>query len=749
MHSSEDKLIEFVEKNYSIEVGEIKELAGYIDKNYRLETKNNEYYILKLSSTDPTYFIEAQNTILQKLSSQSALFPTVISSVAHKTILDYEDYSVRILTFIPGTFLEDIANKSSSLVQDFAHQLAEMDLLLQQLEIPQLSHIHLDWDIKNTLKQKEYIDLITDTENRRIIEYFLMQFQEEVIPALPKLRQSIIHNDANPMNVLAQDNAITGFIDFGDMSFTATIFESAIAITYLMMDQDDPLEIACTFLKAYHSTLALTEVEISIFYYLIAARLCTSQIMAARSKVQNPENTYTSKDEIRGQQLLKQLLQIGPIKTEHKIRVACGFNAIAKQNYTTLLDHRNKVISSAQSISYDHPISMEKSALQYMYDDLGNSYIDCVNNIMHVGHCHPTVVSAGQRQIARMNTNTRYLYSSLNQYASQLLDKLPPSLNKIIFVNSGSAASDLAIRLARTFTKRDEFIIIDQGYHGNTQIGIDISSYKFDSKGGEGTKAFVHKIAMPDTYRDPRTGIEYANEVDQIIQNKAIAGFIGESILSCGGQLMLPDGYFDSIYQKVRTAGGVCIADEVQVGFGRVGHHFWGFELQGVVPDIVIMGKPIGNGHPLAAVATTIDIANAFDNGMEFFSSYGGNPVSCEIGIAVLDVIEKENLQDHALDMGEYILAQWQALMTKHECIGDVRGVGLFLGIEFVKSRETKEPDDTLAHQIVQHMKDRKFLLSTDGPYHNVIKFKPPMVFGQDEADSLYTHLDETISQLT
>lgn len=749
MESSDKELIEFVEKNYSIQIVDLKKLAGYIDKNYKIRTLSDESFILKLSSSDPLYFIEAQNQVLSHLSSQSSLFPKILSSNSNQKILTHQNYALRILSFVKGTFLDDIENVPESVVKDFAKKLAQMDLSLAELEIPQLSHMQLDWDIKHTLAQREFLQLIPEINNRRIIHYFLLQFQLIVVPLLNHLRKSIIHNDANPMNVLTDNNSVCGIIDFGDLIYSCTVFEAAIAITYLMMDQENPLDIACSFLEEYHTTMELTEEEISILYYLIAARLCTSQIMAVRSKLQNPENDYTSKDEIKGRELLKQLLYINPIKAENKFREACGMQTLDIQDQTLLLAERQKHISTAQSISYDQAIAMSKSALQYMYDDRGNTFIDCVNNIMHVGHCHPVVVESGQNQLARMNTNTRYLYSSLYEYAHRLLDTLPPTLDKIFFVNSGSAASDLAIRLAKTFTKKNKFIIIDQGYHGNTQIGIDISSYKFDSEGGEGAKAFVHKISMPDTYRDYRTGDQYAEEVDPLITNHDIAGFIGESILSCGGQLVLPDGYFNSIYNKVRSAGGVCIADEVQVGFGRVGSHFWGFEIQGVVPDIVIMGKPIGNGHPMAAVATTSEIANAFDNGMEFFSSFGGNPVSCEIGISVLDVIQNENLQEHALEMGKYVLKQWRKLMGKYQCIGDIRGVGLFLGIEFVKSRETKEPDEDLAHQIVQDMKDRFFLLSTDGPFHNVIKFKPPMVFGKDEADALYKNLDEVISSLT
>ena len=748
MDFSHDYIQTFVKEHYNLHVGRTKVLAGYIDKNVLITTDTDDQFILKFSVSDPEYFLAAQNEVLQILSSNSTLYPSVIPSISGANIIHYQTYAVRLLSYLNGTFLNDVIHRSDDLLADFGQSLATLDNHLLSITIPHLSHMHLTWDIRHTLDRQQDLDLVDSPEKRRVLHYFFKQFEEQVLPVLPSLRKSIIHNDANPLNVLCKDQRICGYIDFGDMVHSCLIFDPAIALTYLMMEQEDPLRVASIFLASYHKRLPLERHELGILYYIIAARLCTSQVMAAKSRADNPDNDYISIDEDRGMDLLHKWLSINPMRAKHTFLSACGFEIPRTRTVHERLDLRNQFISKGQSVSYTSPISMESAALQYMYDDQGNSYIDCVNNIMHVGHCHPHVVTAAQRQLAKLNTNTRYLYDSLTTYAERLLNKLPSNLDKLFFVNSGSAATDLAIRLARTYTKRDEFIVIDQGYHGNTQIGIDVSSYKFDSKGGEGARSHIHKLAMPDTYRYSKSGAQYAEQVNGIVDLGQIAGFIGESILSCGGQLVLPDGYFEHIYEKIRTAGGVCIADEVQVGFGRVGEQFWGFELQGVEPDIVIMGKPIGNGHPLAAVATTTPIAESFDNGMEFFSSFGGNPVSCEIGMAVLDVIEDEGLQAHAKELGRYILGQWRTLQQQYDCIGDVRGVGLFLGIEFVKSRTTKEPDGELAESIVNEMKALHFLLSTDGPYHNVIKFKPPMVFGYKEADLLYSALSTVLANL-
>ncbi len=749
MQISEDKIISILKENYALDVASIKQLAGYIDFNYLITIEDGTNYILKFHTSDPQFFLEAQHELLNHVNDGSNRYPAIHKTREGSHTFLFENYHVRLLTFLTGEFLDDKDQSFLPLIASFGEFLADFHLTIANIEIPSLSHMSLEWDLINLPRLNIHLPLIRSSERRRLIHYYMLQYRDRVLSNLSDLPKQIIHGDANPMNVLVQSNAISGFIDFGDMSYNHRIFDLAIALAYLLMEQEDPLEIASEFVGAYHQKNKLLQKELDVLYYLIAARICQSQLLGAKSRKDQPDNQYVSVDEQRGAELLDKWIGINPVKATDIFYSACQYARAVRITTDDLLNQRHHSISTAQSISYTEPIAMHQSAFQYMYDINGKTYLDCVNNIMHVGHCHPTVVEAAQRQLSTMNTNTRYLYNSLNEYGIRLLAKLPNTLEKIFFVNSGSAATDLAIRLARTFTNKKDIIVIDQGYHGNTELGIDVSSYKFDNKGGKGAKDFIHKLSMPDTYRHDITLDSYANEVEQILESAPVACFIAESILSCGGQLMLPDGFLNAMYTQVRSSGGVCIADEVQVGFGRVGSHFWGFELQNVAPDIVIMGKPIGNGHPMAAVACTKEIAEGFDNGMEFFSSFGGNPVSCEIGLAVLDTIEHEYLQSHAKEMGEYILAQWKELKHNHDCIGHVRGIGLFLGIEFVKSRTTKEPDEQTANKIVNMMKDRGILLSTDGPYHNVIKFKPPMVFNKKNADRLYRELDSILTELT
>jgi 4-aminobutyrate aminotransferase-like enzyme len=439
-------------------------------------------------------------------------------------------------------------------------------------------------------------------------------------------------------------------------------------------------------------------------------------------------------------------------------RIPGGVTARPRPSGAEILASRRDHIGPSLSVSYRRPLTIVRGWMQHLYDADGRAYLDAVNNVPHVGHCHPRVVDAGHRQMAVLNTNTRYLHDGLVRYAERLCATLPEPLRVCYFVNSGSEANELALRLARAFTASKETIVVDGAYHGNTNAVVEISPYKFDGPGGSGAPPHVHVVPTPDEYRglyrglDDGVGTLYASHVAEAVERVTGSGgrvgaFIAESILSCAGQIVLPPGYLQTAYEAVRAAGGVCVADEVQVGFGRAGTHFWAFETQGVVPDIVTMGKPIGNGHPLGAVVTTREIAGAFANGMEYFNTYGGNPVSCAIGLAVLDVMGDEQLQEHALAVGAHLLDRIRALGARHPLVGNVRGLGLFVGVEFVRNRETLKPAGTEAGLVANRMRDRGILVSTDGPFHNVLKIKPPMCFTVGDADRLVTALDEILAE--
>ena len=417
---------------------------------------------------------------------------------------------------------------------------------------------------------------------------------------------------------------------------------------------------------------------------------------------------------------------------------------------------RKKYLSQSFSLSYDEPLNLVSGRGQYLYDSKGNEYLDAVNNIQHVGHSHPKVTEAANEQFKKLNTNTRYLDETILDYARALTDKLPSNLNKCYFTNSGSESNDLALRIARNHSNSKETIVLEGAYHGHVTSLIEISPYKHDGPGGEGSPDYVHVVPMPDPfrgiYRGQSSGLKYAAELETILNeirsnNKRVSAFIFEPILGCGGQIIPPNGFLSSSFRMVRDNNGVCIADEVQVGFGRMGESFWGFETHDIVPDIVTLGKSIGNGHPLSVVVTSEELSDEFNNGMEYFNSFGGNPVSCAIGHAVLNVIEEEELQKNAFTVGSKLKSLLNELKSVHDIIGDVRGKGLFLGIEIIRDLETLEPDKQVTHKIVNEMRNRKILLSSDGPDHNVIKVKPPMVFNSSNALFLVETLDRVLSK--
>jgi 4-aminobutyrate aminotransferase-like enzyme len=416
-----------------------------------------------------------------------------------------------------------------------------------------------------------------------------------------------------------------------------------------------------------------------------------------------------------------------------------------------ILAARRRFVGGNVSVGYRRPLQVVRGSMQYLFDEAGRRYIDAYNNVPHVGHCHPRVLEAATGQLRALNTNTRYLDEHLARFAERLADTMPNPLRICYFVNSGSEANELALRLARAHTRQRDLIVLDAAYHGNTTTLIDISPYKFNGSGGTGKAPWVHVVPVPDLYRgDFRGAADYADTVGQAIDERraggaGLCGFIAESCPSVGGQIMLPPGYLAAVYRHVRNAGGVCIADEVQTAYGRIGAHFYAFEEQGVIPDIVVLGKPIGNGYPLGAVVTTPEIAASFDNGMEFFSTFGGSTVSCAVGLTVLDVVFDERLQAHAREVGDHLLGRLRSLPDRSVLVGDVRGSGLFIGVELVRDHDTLEPAAAEASDVVNRLREEGVLIGTDGPYHNVLKIRPPMPFTSDDADALASALEAAL----
>jgi 4-aminobutyrate aminotransferase-like enzyme len=420
-----------------------------------------------------------------------------------------------------------------------------------------------------------------------------------------------------------------------------------------------------------------------------------------------------------------------------------------------LLERRQQLMGSAYRLFYDEPLHLVRGDGVWLFDAAGKKYLDMYNNVAHVGHCHPHVVDAICRQASVLNTHTRYLHENVLDYAERLTDKLPDDLDTAMFCCTGSEANELALRIARAVTGGTGIVVTDSSYHGNSQATFEIST---DSIAADDLPDYVVTVPSPDTYRgvhrDGDAGELYAAHVDKavgLLRSRGIkpAALVIDTIISSGGIVSPPHGYLRSAAKVIRGAGGLFVADEVQPGFGRTGVHFWGFEKDGIIPDIVSLGKPMGNGHPIAAVVARRDLVGAFAERSGYFNTFGGNPVSCAAALAVIDVIENEGLQENALSVGQHIIDRLWSLADKHECIGDIRGTGFFLALDLVDDREQRTPATGLAGRAVNELRSRGVLTGSIGPHDNILKLRPPMVLSSKDADYMIDILDDSLSRVS
>ena len=407
----------------------------------------------------------------------------------------------------------------------------------------------------------------------------------------------------------------------------------------------------------------------------------------------------------------------------------------------------------AYRLFYDKPLHFVRGEGVWLYDADGRKYLDMYNNVPHVGHCHPQVVEAICRQAETLNTHTRYLHENVVNLAERLTGKLPDELDTAMFCCTGSEANELALRIARASTGGTGIIVTDYAYYGNTQALYEIST---ESIPADEVPDHVVTVPEPGTYRGSHRGADagerYAacvHDAIELLLSRGIkpAAFVIDTIISSSGVVSPPAGYLSKVAGIIRAAGGLFVADEVQPGFGRTGENFWGYEADDFVPDIVTMGKPMGNGHPLSAIVTRRELVDDFGKRADYFNTFGGNPVSCAAGLAVLDVIENENLQQNALDVGRHIVDGLWNLAETHECIGDVRGTGLFLALELVTDRDERTPATELVAKVINDLRDRGVLTGSIGPDANILKLRCPLVLSKAEADYMLGILGDVLSE--
>ena len=762
--------------------GEIRALPGEYDDNFRLQAPDSRAFVLKMMHpAREDAFVDMQCRAFTHLAGKAPhlalprVIPTGRGELYNRVTLEDETSRlVWMLSYLPGTTLAETKPHTPELLGSLGRLLAEIDLALKDFSHP-CTQRFLKWDLSRSNWARDYLGHIANPERRALAKKFLNLFEEEAVPRFPLLRRSVIYGDANDHNALIDPGTkrVVSMIDFGDMHEGFTVGEPAIAAAYAILGKNDPLAAAGAVLAGYHEIFPLRDDEIAAFFALMGVRLAVSVVNSAHRKSLVPDDPYVTVSEAPAWAALERLAAIDARKALEYFRAAAGkvapiidrksvdgSGAALKKEFTfeESLAARKRLLGGNLSLSYEKPLKIIRGSMQHLYGETGRPYLDVYNNVPLVGHSHPKVVRAIQEQVALLNTNTRYLHDNILNYAERLTALLPDPLQVCYFLNSGSEANELALRLARTHTGREDVIVLEHAYHGHTSTLIDISPYKFDGPGGRGRKPWVHVAPIADDYRgahrrgEAALGKKYAAHVGEILgdckkKGQRVAAYIAETLPSVAGQIVFPPDYLAEVYKHVRADGAVCIADEVQVGFGRLGTHFWGFGTQGVVPDIAVFGKPMGNAFPLAAVVTTREIAASFANGMEFFSTFGGNPVACAAGLAVLDVLRDENLQQNALTVGTQWIRDLRELQAKHPLIGDVRGLGLFLGIDLVTDRETRAPATRQASHVVNRLREEGILAGTDGPHHNVIKLRPPLCFTPADAKQFTSALDSILGE--
>jgi len=728
-------------------------LGGERDRNFLISSGDQRFSLKVAHPAEGMAVLEMQAAALSHIAAQDPdlSVPGVVYTSDGGSVGMAEVSGIRcatrMLSYLPGEEL-GLGRSTARQRHDVAVVTARLDRALRGFFHPAAGQVLL-WDVTRLPELRPYLHHV-GPDRLPLVERIMSGFEERVVPVLGRLRSQPIHNDVNPDNLLVDDaGRISGVIDFSDMVHAAMVMDPAIAIAYQCPGQVDVLGVITGMAASYHGITPLEEGEMELLPDLVAARLVQSLVIGAWRSTLHPSNSelllrYSNPV----WEALRHVAGIDRSTMIDGIRHACGLPSTRQtgtSSIATVIDRRKARFGPGMRLSYDEPLHLASAEGVWLIDTDGNRHLDAYNNVPHVGHGHPVVVAALAQQAAILNTNTRYAVDGVLDYADRLVELFPDELSVVYFTNSGSEANDLAWRIARTVTGREGAIVTRNAYHGSTALTMATSP---EELGIEHLAPWVATVPAPDTYRGiyaghREAGRRYAEHIEDAVAKLASSGhapafFACDTVLASDGIFDLPAGYLLDVYEKIRTAGGVCIADEVQAGFGRVGSRMWGFAGQGVVPDIVTVGKPIGNGHPMAAVITTPSIASAFDG--YFFSTFGGNPVSAAVGIAVLDVMEAEGLVELAERVGTYLRSELRGLNLP--AIGDVRGPGMFIGIELVD--ESGGPDAAVAAAVVNEMRRRRVLIGRTGLAGNVLKVRPPLPFDESHAD----RLAETLGQV-
>jgi 4-aminobutyrate aminotransferase-like enzyme/Ser/Thr protein kinase RdoA (MazF antagonist) len=718
----------------------ISPLPGERDCNFRLRTADAREFVLKIQSlaADPES-TDCLIAVLDHLAEQDPtlpvprLFPTLQGDAAGRFSRDGVEYTTCLVSFLPGRLLVE-SPPDAALLKNVGATLARVDRALQGFFHPSLAR-RLAWDVRRLPELAEFIALVESAALRAAVDMVCAAFRN-CLPRLRGLRSQAVHGDCHAANLLVDvdGQSICGILDFGDMIHAPVIFEPAVAMSELLTEALAPLEAVASLLHGFAQSQPLNFDEVELLYDIITARHAASVLVHVwRSRHDAHGSAMLERTAAHSARSLERLLNADRQALTRSWHEAAGtpppMAAMAVAS-TPILERRHRLMGAGAELFYEKPLHLVRGAGVWLYDAQGRAYLDVYNNVPHVGHTHPRVVAAIQRQTAILATHTRYLHENILEYTEQLTARLPAALDACIFVNSGSEANDVAWRIAQMATSHRGALVMEHAYHGITDAVAALTPSR-----GQPRDPWVATIAPPP-----------ALNADQAIARLAERGFAPaafylDSSITSSGIFDPPSAWGAALEAQVRAAGGLIVADEVQYGLGRSGSHFWGFERRGLTPDIVTLGKPVANGYPMGVVVANRHLIEAFQAKFGFFSTFGGNAVAAAAALAVLKVLDGEDLMANALEVGDYLRGQLQSVAARHECLGEVRGTGLLMGLE-VRGRDASAAKRHCKRIINALASEFRILIGYEGPRADILKLRPPMPFRRAHADLLIEGLD-------
>ncbi len=735
--------------------GTTRALSGERDCNFRLLTGDGREFVLKvLDAKDGAQSANLLASVLDFLAETDPALPVprLLPAARGERIGRFArggiEYDTCLMSFLPGRCLAEVT-PDSALLRTVGGTLARIDRALQGFFHPFLGRA-IAWDVRRLPELIEFSRYIESPARRAAVQQAALAMSDR-LPALRAVRCQAIHGDCHAHNLLVDEHArsISGILDFGDMIHAPLMVEVAIAMSELLTDAVSSSEQVAALLQGYAQVQRVTPAEIDALFDIVAARhALTLLVHAWRCQHDAAGAALLQGAAAHAAASLQRLLDSDRQALNRDWHAAAGTQTAPGRAQRPIdLKRRHRLLGAGAELFYAQPLHLVRGEGLWLYDPRGRAYLDVYNNVAHVGHCHPVVVEAIQRQTALLATHTRYLHEAVLEYAENLTARLPAHLDACIFVNSGSEANDVAWRIAKMATGGRGALVLQHAYHGITDAVGALTPGT-----GQPNDPWVLALAPPPANlraadvmapAQLQAAIENADRAIRTLNERGLppAALFIDSALTSTGILDAPTQWAQALAERVHAAGGLIVADEVQYGLGRCGSNFWGFERRGLLPDIVTLGKPVGNGYPMGVVIANRALIEAFQAKFGFFSTFGGNAVAAAAGLAVLKVLDQEQLVDNAENTGRYLREQLELTAARHACLGEVRGTGLLQGVAI------RAPDAAEAKRRAQHIVNTLagefgLLIGAEGPQGNVLKLRPPMPFATAHADLLVRALD-------